>query len=242
MTDHSGHRSRLKTQYIESEGKGFPPHKLLELLLFYAIPRRDTNGIAHELIQRFGSVEGVLDASMEQLCQINGISESSALLIKLVGRLGKEGASHKKKEAVLFRTYDDIGAYCWQKLCAISTERVLALYMDSGGRLLKSEYVCDGGANSALFNPRDIVSRAISLNATAVALGHNHPGGSAIPSSFDLDTTANIRTLLDVAGIELIEHYIVANDGICRVMEKMENTPTKNIKRYFDMNGDQKRG
>ncbi len=242
MTDHSGHRSRLKTQYIESEGKGFPPHNLLELLLFYAIPRRDTNGLAHTLIDTFGSLSGVLDASVEQLCQVKGISESTALLIKLAGRLGKEGASPKKKTVELFRTYDDIGAYCWQKLCAVNTERVLALYMDSCGKLLKWEYVCDGGVNSALFDPRDIVGRAISLKATAVAVGHNHPGGSAIPSSFDLDTTVNIRALLDVAGIELIEHFIVAEDGICRVLEKMENTPTKNIKRYFDMNGDKKRG
>lgn len=239
MIDHSGHRGRLRKRYLATAGKGFEPHNLLELLLFYAIPRRDTTETAHALLKRFGSVSGVLEASVEELCRVDGINESAAVLIKVVGTLSEDCVVNKTNSDTRFYTFDDIANHMRLQFVTARDERFVAFFMDSSGQLLKAEIINEGSINSANVNVRRIVTRAMELNASAVAVGHNHPGGVAMPSSSDLDTTKLIKNLLDVAGIELIEHFIVADDGVCRVLENSSQRPKSGIKGYFVFDEDE---
>lgn len=219
MGIHDGHRGRLKERYAAEGGENFATHNLLELLLFYAIPRRDTNETAHRLLKHFGTVNSVLEASVEELCTVKGINESSAILIRLVGELGMRYCNSDKTNLLLLASYNELDHFVIEQFSAVQDERVIALYTDVAGRLLKQETVCVGDVNSATMDMRKIVSTAMACNAATVVLAHNHPGGVAIPSSQDLDTTRKLRAVLSSAGVELVEHYIVADDGICRIME-----------------------
>ncbi len=248
MSVHDGHRGRLKERYVKEGGKAFAAHNLLELLLFYAIPRRDTNVTAHKLLKRFGTVDAVLTASVEELCEVDGISENSATLIRLAGELGQRFCRDKTLDAVRFYSYDDIGRFLTNQFLTASHERVVALYLDAVGRLKKLSVICEGNVNSVKFDVRDIAAAAMAIDACAVVVAHNHPGGSPLPSSDDLDTTKNLKNVLSIAGIELIDHYIIAEDGYCRIIseclsneEKSQGVKQgfafKETTEYFNPNG-----
>lgn len=233
MEDFWGHRGRLRAQYIQTGGKSFAAHNLLELLLFYAIPRRDTKNIAHALLKRFGDVSGVFNATVEELCQVKGISENSAVLIKLTAELGKRYCDNDMVDSVRFYTYDDIGGFLQDQYINVTKERVIALYLDNVGRLIKLGMVCDGGVNSARFDVRKIVADAIAADAGAVVVAHNHPSGSHIPSSDDLDATKMMKKVIESAGIEFVEHYVVGSDGTCRLLEKCAEQGNVELRQYF---------
>lgn len=239
MGIHDGHRGRLKERYVLEGGENFAEHNLLELLLFYAIPRKDTNDTAHRLLGHFGSVRNVLEAPVEELCRVSGINESSAILIRLVGELGERFCDRRGEDVFRFYSYDDMGRFFAERLANVRCERVLAAYTDNLGKLIKLEIVCNGDVNSAIMDSRKIVSTAMAIKAASVVLAHNHPGGTAIPSGMDLDTTRALKGLLSSAGVELIEHYIIADDGICRIMEdeKKEEGKAVELKQNFFMNG-----
>lgn len=216
---HDGHRARLKDRYLNEGGKHFAAHNLLEMLLFYGIPRKDTNEIAHRLIHRFGDVGRVLSAPVEELCKVQGISENVAILLRLTGELGRRFCADELNDLLRFYTFDDIGNFLIGQFAGVKSERVLALYMDPMGRLINQSVVCEGGVNSVSLDTRDIVATALSIKASAVVLAHNHPDGITVPSPDDIDTTRTLLRLLDASGLELIEHYVVAGKHFGRIME-----------------------
>lgn len=233
MVDHSGHRARLRELYIKEGGKNFAAHNLLELLLFYAIPRRDTNDIAHALLKRFGNVGNVLDASVEELCQVNGININSATLIKLVAEIGGRYCRDDLNSYIRFYTYEEMGEFLQNQFLGVKRERVIAMYLDNSGRLLKLAVACEGGVSSARFDIRSIASNAMALDAGAVVIAHNHPGGSSFPSPEDLDATRQMRRVLAMAAIDLIEHYVVAEDGTTRLLPKCCEEDKTEVRQYF---------
>lgn len=232
MGVHDGHRGRLRERYINEGGKCFAAHNLLELLLFYGIPRKDTSPIAHALLERFGNVNDVLNATVEELCQVNGVNESTAVLIHLVGEMGDRFYRNEAADELRFFTYDEIGLFLYEQFTDKKQEQVLAMYTTNSGKLLKLDTLCVGGVNSASFDVRKLVATAISVDAGAVILAHNHPGGTCIPTGEDLDTTKNIGKVLSSAGIELVEHYVIAEDGCCRIMEELYEEPAQLRQQY----------
>ncbi len=216
---HDGHRDRLKQRFLNEGADGFAAHNLLELLLFYAIPRKDTNELAHKLINHFGDVESVLSASAEELCEVEGISQSSAVLIRLCAELGTRYRTGQTEDLLRFTDYGEIGEFLVKLYCGVAEETVYALLLSSGGALLKTVKLCTGDVNTVAVKIRDIVAAVLKVNAASVVLAHNHPGGLAIPSSQDLDTTKNVAQALSVNGIELVDHFVVAGKSYIRIMQ-----------------------
>ena len=213
MADHSGHRDRLREEFL-ARPESFPDHKVLELLLFYALPRRDTNPIAHELIEQFGSLAGVLDADPETVARVRGMGANSAVLLQVVKELGRryqtlrggmEGiVSDTRTAAELLRPY----------FYGAKNELVYLLCMDGKGKLLSCPRIGEGSVNAAEVVPRKVVNAALRSNATMVVLAHNHVSGLALPSQEDRATTLYLRDLLAQVGVTLLDHMVFVDDDM----------------------------
>lgn len=211
---HDGHRQRMKDRFLNSGLHNFQPHEVLELLLFYAIPRRDTNPIGHRLVERFGSISNVFAAPFSELIQVEGVSENSATLLKLIPELFRYYQSDLCAAPELINSTELAVKYLSAKFVGYETEEVLLLCLDSKRSLIACEHVFSGSVNSAQISVRRLVELCLRHNATGAILSHNHPGGLALPSHEDLVTTNKIERALDMIGVELLDHIIYA-DGDC---------------------------
>ena len=207
---HKEHRLRLKRRFIKEGLENFEEHNTLELLLFYSVPQKDTNELAHALIDRFGSVSGVLDAPYDALITVPGIKENSATLLKLIPQLCKKYVSEKTKKADRFNGSDDIGKYFLPLFIGETDECVRLLLLDNGRRAIDCVKVYEGSVNSSSVAPRKLIELALLKKAAAVALAHNHPGGIAVPSGDDINTTYALKTAFSNIGIPLVSHINVA--------------------------------
>lgn len=206
---HDGHRQRLIQRFLEEELDGFEPHNVLELLLFYAIPRRDTNELAHKLIDTFGSLNGVFDAPYEALLQVEGIGPNAAALIKLVPQLTRTYYTGQNDRVVL-DTADKAGEYFIPYFIGHNEEVVYMACLDAGSRVIAHRMIHRGSVNASEVNIRKIVNVALQSNAVGILLAHNHPGGIALPSGEDVMTTQNLAAALRPMGVLLMDHIIVA--------------------------------
>ncbi|MCI9505140.1 MAG: DNA repair protein RadC [Oscillospiraceae bacterium] len=210
---HAGHRQRLKNKYLSSGADVLEPHELLELLLFYAVPRANTNPIAHALIKRFGSLKNVLTAPVEELTKVEGVGESSALLISLFPRVYCRALSDSmEEEAEILDTSRRLGAYFVTLLSPERNEVMYQLCLDAKGRLLKRFKINEGNSGGVDFDVRKIAVNALSSNAVSVVLAHNHPSGLALPSQEDCAGTEEVREALAAIGVALADHIIVADN------------------------------
>ncbi|MBO4929652.1 MAG: DNA repair protein RadC [Clostridia bacterium] len=206
---HDGHRQRLIQRFLEEDLDNFEPHNVLELLLFYAIPRKDTNELAHVLIDTFGSLKGVFDAPYEELVKVNGIGSNAAALLKLVPSLTRTYYSSDARGMIL-DTSEKSGEYFLPYYIGQTEEVVRLACLDAGGKVISNQILHRGSANAAEVNIRKIVNIALRNNAMGVILAHNHPGGLPLPSEEDVATTKSIREALIPMGILLMDHIIVA--------------------------------
>ena len=213
---HAGHREKMKKRFLKHGLDSFEPHNVLELLLFYAIPRKDTNVIAHRLIKRFGSISAVMDAPIEELQKVEGVGENAATLIKLIPQLSRLYLEGLNKSNKLLDSADKIGDYLLPKFVGMTVEGVYLLCLDNRGHLLYEGAISSGGTvNASSVTLRTIVEAAIRCQATAVVIAHNHPKGFAIQSEADLAATHEIAKHLKAIGVELKDHIIVAaNDYV----------------------------
>ena len=211
MNPHEGHRERKKRQFRDFGLDSFADHEALELLLFYAIPRRDTNPLAHELLQRFGSLEAVLAAPADELRQVPGMGESAALLLTLVPQICRRAADGPRGRPVILNTTEQTGAYLLRRFAGEPREVVYALCLDQKGKLLTCTRVSEGGGSSADFNVRAVLVSAIRCGASRVVLSHNHPSGVALPSPADEKATFYVQRALEAVGIQLLDHIVVAD-------------------------------
>ena len=207
---HAGHRGRLKKRFAETQGKGFEDHELLELFLFYSIPRNDTNATAHMLLDRFGSLEGVMAASTEELIQVDGIGKSTALLIKAGFELHMRMLCDVPKNAT-FNTYEEIGEHVVKLFTHIKTETVMLLLFDKKGRIIRTSTIAAGNTDRAMVDMRKLLTFSIADGASKAAMAHNHPSGVTDASFDDRVITMQVEELLRSLGIKLVEHYIVAD-------------------------------
>lgn len=207
---HSGHRERVRKEIIRN---GFdehtPPHKILEFLLFYCIKQKDTNPIAHRLISRFGSISGLLDAPLEEIAAVEGMGESSALLIKSILPVARIYFVEKANDAPTFSCLDEIGKYAVNQYIGMTSERAGIMAFDGKGKFLGFDFLSEGDISSVGLSFREITARLIKRNAVSAVLVHNHPSGIAIPSYADAAITRKLADSLENSGIYLIDHIIV---------------------------------
>ena len=220
MNLHEGHRERLRNRFVNEGGKNFAAHNLIELLLFYGIPRKDTNGIAHLLLQWFGDVKGILSASVDDLCLVPGVTKSAAVLIRLCNELCGRLYCGELTDVKKFGSFEEIGNYLIRLFYGMTDEYIYLILLDGEGNLLKTAQLCKGGVNSVHFDLRSVVSMALTYNAIGVIIAHNHPGGSPYPSDEDLTSTRKLASMLDMNGIELTEHFIVSDGEYCRILKQ----------------------
>ena len=209
---HKGHRQRLKERFLREGLDHFEEHQVLELLLFYGIPQKDTNPIAHELIGRFGSLSGVLEASPEELQEIPFVGENVSTLFKLVTAVSRYYQVNCAMREQILTTIDACGRYLTPFFYGRQHETVFLLCLDAKCKVLCCEMVGQGSVNSAGVPIRNIVETALKANASTAILAHNHPSGLALPSREDIYTTRRVATALDAVEIELTDHIIVADN------------------------------
>lgn len=219
---HQGHRARMKGRFAESDGKGLADHELLEMLLYYIIPRCDTNDLAHRLIEEFGSFAGVLEADASMLCRVDGIKESAALYLKALGEAARRYTAGKllceEGNTPVFDTPAKIAAFMLPRYMGINVERVYLLLFDNAMHMIDCYHVCDGSISGVSLSIRRIVERAYRKGATAAILAHNHPGGIAVPSSDDVALTRHLDEALRLMEIPLLEHYVFAGRKYAPIM------------------------
>lgn len=210
---HSGHRERLRLRYLESGLDSFDDHTALELLLYYAIPRADTNELSHRLIDAFGSLNGVLSASQEELRKVKGVGERAAALITLVRDMARKSAISKAAaRRVTLNSSELAGDFLLPYFMGQRDEIVYLLTLDNKCRLIRARRFSSGGLTSADVSVRNIVECAIKDSASAVILAHNHPSGVALPSRSDIYATEEIVKAMTVMDIRVLDHIIVAED------------------------------
>ena len=207
---HTGHRQRLKTRFLETGLDSFTDVQALELLLFYAIPQKDTNPIAHTLLKRFGSLSQVLDADTEELVKVPGISGHTATLLRLVTELGRFYQVDSAQRTEVLTSLDACGAYLVPRFFGRKVETVFLLCLDAKCRVLCCREIGEGSVNAASISVRKVVETALSVKATTVVLAHNHPSGVALPSADDVQTTRRIAAALSAVEVILIDHIVVA--------------------------------
>ncbi|MBM4463395.1 MAG: DNA repair protein RadC [Chloroflexi bacterium] len=215
-----GHRKRLRDRFRKAGGEGLRDYEMLELLLGYAVPRRDVKPLAKQLITRFGSLAGVLDASFEELQGAAGLSPTSATLIKLVKEIGVAQLAERMKHRDLLRSPQSVVDFARLKLAGYPHEAFMAIYMNTKNEVIDYEMLHEGTVDRAIIYPRRIVEAALSHHAAALLLVHNHPSGHTEPSEEDKDVT---RTVIQAAGtvdIRVLDHVIVARDGYLSFLEK----------------------
>ena len=213
MGTHDGHRQRLKTEFL-ARPDSFPDHKLLELLLFYTNPRSDTNPLAHELIDRFGSLAGVLDATPEELQKVKGVGEHAAVLFKAVKEFSGRYLTVRTQVDGIARNARDYYALLRPYFFGARNEMLCLLCLDGKHKVLGIRRLGEGNVNAVSITTRLIAEAALSLNASAVVLAHNHVSGIALPSDEDVATTNSLAPILSTLGIDLTDHLIFVDDDM----------------------------
>ena len=206
---HDGHRQRCKQRFLRTGAEGFDDHQLLELLLFYAIPRCDTNETAHRLLKRFGSLQGVLYAAPEELSAVEGVGENAAVLLSLVPQIWQRSLQGAPER--ILNSVDKCGEYFADLLSGSRREMLWQVCLDGKGKVLSSRCLAEGDVSMAAVSVRQVVEYALRAGAVAVVLAHNHPSGVALPSQEDCATTRLIRDALRTMNIQLVDHIIVAD-------------------------------
>ena len=212
MGMHDGHRQRMRRRFLETGLTGFDDLAILEFILFYAVPRQDTNPIAHALLDRYGSLAGVLEAPVADLKQVEGIGDRAAILLTLFPAVARRHMMERTRYGEILDTTTKCGEYLLPRFFGERDEVVYLLCLDAKLMVLDCRLLFRGGVNTAGVSVRKIVEAALACNATAVVLAHNHTSGIAIPSAEDERTTAQLKTALDAMGIQLADHIIVAGD------------------------------
>ena len=213
MGIHDGHRQRLKEEFV-GHPDSFPDHKLLELLLFYANPRGDTNPTAHLLMDRFGSLAGVLDALPDELMKVPGVGFHTVALLKAAKEMGGRYLTARTDLDEIVNSSHDAGILLRPYFFGARTEKVYLLCLDGKGKSLGVRLIAEGSVNAAEVTTRGVVEAALSLNATRVVLAHNHISGLALPSEEDKATTAYLDGVLSTVGVELNDHLIFVDDDM----------------------------
>lgn len=211
---HKDHRKKVKDRFFECGFTGMPDHNILEAILFLGIPQKDTNPIAHELINTFGSFSGVLEAKKSDLMKIKGMTESAAFAIMSYLPVNRRYIESLQKKKPVFENNDQIVDFLKPLFFEKSTiERVFVLCFDTKNRLIACRNVCDGDISSALFDVRELMRIVLEVNAQKIIIAHSHPHGVVLPSREDIATTKLVFEMMKFIKVQLEDHFIVSDSG-----------------------------
>lgn len=225
--DSQGHRERIKEKFLKNGIDGFAEYEILELLLTYCIPRKDTKPIAKELLNKFKSLDNVFKADFDKLSAIDGLGKNSIVFLKLIGDLPsiiyKDELKNKKlvdKETLKISNKDILLKYLRNKIGYEEIEKFYVLYLSSSNEVIEFEENSVGTLDRSLVYPREIYKKIINLNAKSIILAHNHPSDNITPSKCDIELTNEIAKGLKNFGALLIEHIIITKNSYFSFLEE----------------------
>jgi DNA repair protein RadC len=207
---HSGHRQRLQALLANEGLDAFTDYQVLEMLLFYGIPRKDTNDIAHKLMDHFESLSAVMEADSGAIAKAGGITVYAASLLSMAPSLARRYMRDRWKDKPCLDSTAKAGEFAVSLFVGLRHESFHAICLDAQCRVRKSALVCEGTINEAPVYPRSIIEAVLKHNALSVILAHNHPGGTPKPSKADIDVTFRLKEALSAVGVKLVDHIIVA--------------------------------
>ncbi|MBE6371154.1 MAG: DNA repair protein RadC [Lentisphaerae bacterium] len=209
-----GHRERLRNRYIHAGENGLPDYDMLELLLTYAIQRRDVKPMARRLLERFHDLSGIMDASLEDLCRIEGFGPNSAVLITLVRTLCTRYLENKLIGMDVIDCGETLEKYARMRLSAFTDEAFLLIFLDVKNHVIDSEVFARGTYDTIILQPRRIAEDAVAHKAPKLIVVHNHPSGITDPSASDIDFTRKLEAVLSPLDISLLDHLVVSRVGV----------------------------
>lgn len=219
MSIHNGHRDRIRRRFLEEGLDQFTDVQVLEFLLFYCIARQDTNPIAHRLLDSFGSLSQVLEAPVEELRKVEGIGENTAVFLRLVTQVGRYYLTDRASKAKVLPTLESCAQYLQTFFFGRNVETVYLICLDAKCKMLCCKKISEGDVNSTSLSVRKVVETALNTNASSVVLAHNHPGGMAIPSNEDIQTTRRIAAALQAVDVHFIDHILVTDDDYVSLLQ-----------------------
>lgn len=214
-----GHRTRLRERYRKNGIDALHPHEMLELLLTYAIPRKDTKKLARALISRFKSISGVINAPVNSLAAVEGIGSASAELLTLVRDMLAWCLKERFEQGSAIAHWKDVESYLRVYFGNRSDEYVAALFLDVGNRVLQTEIIAEGTVNQCTLYPRVVFEKALQFRASSIILAHNHPGGTPVASESDWMVTERIFSAGKLFDIPLLDHIIICPDAVVRLRD-----------------------
>ena len=214
--DYLGHRQRLRTRFLLTGGKGMPDYEFLEFLLTMSIPRRDVKPLAKQLIKKFGSFAGVVNAQDNELLEISGIKETSLALLKAIkeGAIRMQWQNLNASDTPLINNWDLMVDYCRMKMSHKQVEEFMIIYLNSKLYLIGEEIQQRGTLNQVAIHPREVIKSAMDKGASAIILVHNHPSGIVKPSRADIEITKNIVQAGSVVDVNVLDHLIISKDNV----------------------------
>lgn len=217
---HDGHRQRVKERFLNQGLDGFEDHQVLEMLLFYCIPMKDTNELAHKILREFGSLAHLFESHPGEIRRKCSVSENTAIFLSLIPSLSRRYFKGKWGDKPVVSGSTAAGQFAVSLFAGRTYEAFYVLCLDARNKVNHAALVHEGTINEAPVYPRLIVETALRHQANSVILAHNHPGGSLLPSAADLDVTDRIRTALEAISIRVVDHIIVAGEGYYSFAEK----------------------
>lgn len=211
--DGIGHRARLRQRLVDGGQEALADYEVLEYLLFGARPRGDTKPLAKELLKRFGTLAGVLNAEPGALKQIKGISDAGIGALKIALLAARRMARSEVRDKPVLGSWQALLDYLAIDMAHLTVERVRVLYLNTQNRLIMDHHVGDGSIDEAAIHPREVIRRGLDLGATALILVHNHPSGNAEPSQADIQITHRIAQAGRLLGITVHDHVIIGREG-----------------------------
>ncbi len=216
---HTGHRGRVKEEFLTRGVEGWPDHRIVELLLFYAIPQGDVNPLAHELVDRFGSLEGVLDALPEELMKVKGMGEHSVTLLKLIPAVTGRYLEGRTGPGTIIHTAAEAGHVLAPYFYGVRNEMVYILCLDAKEKLLGVKKISEGNNTNSDVTIRRVAEECLALRASFCYLAHNHVSDIALPSPADMNTTSVIRAALEPLGVHLVDHLVFSDGDLVSIQE-----------------------
>lgn len=224
-TMHHGHRQRLKERFLAEGLDHFNDINTLELILFYCVARKDTNPLAHKLLDRFGKLYHVLDAPYEELLKVEGVTGHIATYLSMFNAVSRFYEKNRNEEVTILQNIEQCGKYMLPHFHTLQKETVFLLCLDAKCKVLCCKKVGEGSVNSASISIRKIVETALNANAVSVVLAHNHPSGLAIPSPEDIQTTKRLGRALSAVEIVLVDHIVVADGEFVSIAQSGKYSP-----------------
>ena len=209
-----GHRDRLRQRFIEGGPEALPDYELLELILFLVIPMKDVKPLAKDLVAKFGSLSGVLNATHDELCTVKGLSENSAIGLKSIQATAHRLLKQDVMNRPILNSWSRLMEYCQATMAHETVEHFRVLFLNKKNELIADEIQQSGTIDHTPVYPREIVKRALALDASAIILCHNHPSGDPTPSKDDIEMTDHVIAAAAALNITIHDHIIVAKKGV----------------------------